>query len=274
MRLLMIDNFDSFTYNLVQYLRELGAVVDIVRNDCDRPLPELLAEYERVVRAELLRLGLGKQLQLDMNGDFKQMAPVLHRFLHDIEDAPVPAGLPIFGESPTEARLEAAIGAYLFAAYPQTMHDDVEESTCAADRAGAAAGGRPPGDSALQRGRSENAADRVRAEHRARWRRLQCADVRQHRPAAAHHARAAAERRRRASGEGGIGLHAHRVANASQLRAVADEEMAGGVEPEIGAVVGVAWLCRRIYCRCRPAPSTAQADARHHHVALDGTRSG
>jgi len=49
MRLLMIDNFDSFTYNLVQYLRELGAAVDVVRNDCDRPLPELLAEYDALV---------------------------------------------------------------------------------------------------------------------------------------------------------------------------------------------------------------------------------
>jgi anthranilate synthase component 2 len=49
MRLLMIDNFDSFTYNLVQYLRELGAVVTVVRNDCDRPLPELLAEYDGLV---------------------------------------------------------------------------------------------------------------------------------------------------------------------------------------------------------------------------------
>jgi anthranilate synthase/aminodeoxychorismate synthase-like glutamine amidotransferase len=31
--LLMIDNYDSFTYNLVQYLRELGAVVEVHRND-------------------------------------------------------------------------------------------------------------------------------------------------------------------------------------------------------------------------------------------------
>jgi anthranilate synthase/aminodeoxychorismate synthase-like glutamine amidotransferase len=29
----MIDNYDSFTYNLVQYLGELGAEVDVVRND-------------------------------------------------------------------------------------------------------------------------------------------------------------------------------------------------------------------------------------------------
>jgi len=30
---LMIDNYDSFTYNLVQYLGELGAAVQVVRND-------------------------------------------------------------------------------------------------------------------------------------------------------------------------------------------------------------------------------------------------
>ncbi len=32
-KLLMIDNYDSFTYNIVQYLGELGADVDVVRND-------------------------------------------------------------------------------------------------------------------------------------------------------------------------------------------------------------------------------------------------
>ena len=32
-RVLMIDNYDSFTYNLVQYLGELGADVDVRRND-------------------------------------------------------------------------------------------------------------------------------------------------------------------------------------------------------------------------------------------------
>ena len=31
--LLMIDNYDSFTYNLVQYFAELGAVVEVHRND-------------------------------------------------------------------------------------------------------------------------------------------------------------------------------------------------------------------------------------------------
>lgn len=31
--ILMIDNYDSFTYNIVQYLGELGAEVKVVRND-------------------------------------------------------------------------------------------------------------------------------------------------------------------------------------------------------------------------------------------------
>ena len=33
MRVLVIDNYDSFTYNLVQYLGELGSDVEVVRND-------------------------------------------------------------------------------------------------------------------------------------------------------------------------------------------------------------------------------------------------
>lgn len=33
MKLLMIDNYDSFTYNLVQYFGQLGATVQTVRND-------------------------------------------------------------------------------------------------------------------------------------------------------------------------------------------------------------------------------------------------
>jgi anthranilate synthase component 2 len=42
MRLLVIDNYDSFTYNLVQYLGELGAELDVVRNDAVA-LAELVA---------------------------------------------------------------------------------------------------------------------------------------------------------------------------------------------------------------------------------------
>jgi anthranilate synthase component II len=41
MRVLVIDNYDSFTYNLVQYLGELGAEIEVVRND-KATVPELL----------------------------------------------------------------------------------------------------------------------------------------------------------------------------------------------------------------------------------------
>jgi anthranilate synthase/aminodeoxychorismate synthase-like glutamine amidotransferase len=46
---LVIDNYDSFTYNLVQYLGELGAAVEVVRNDVES-VDELVARApDRVV---------------------------------------------------------------------------------------------------------------------------------------------------------------------------------------------------------------------------------
>ncbi|MEG0946204.1 MAG: aminodeoxychorismate/anthranilate synthase component II [Comamonas sp.] len=46
MKLLMIDNYDSFTYNIVQYFGELGAQVIVVRND-ESTLDEVVALVER-----------------------------------------------------------------------------------------------------------------------------------------------------------------------------------------------------------------------------------
>ena len=46
MRLLMIDNYDSFTYNIVQYFGELGAQVTTLRND-EVTLDELQAMHQR-----------------------------------------------------------------------------------------------------------------------------------------------------------------------------------------------------------------------------------
>ena len=47
MKLLMIDNYDSFTYNIVQYFGELGAEVSVVRND-----ETTLEALQQRVRAE------------------------------------------------------------------------------------------------------------------------------------------------------------------------------------------------------------------------------
>jgi anthranilate synthase component II len=49
MRVLVLDNYDSFTYNLVQYLGELGADVEVVRNDRATVGELLVRGYHAVV---------------------------------------------------------------------------------------------------------------------------------------------------------------------------------------------------------------------------------
>jgi anthranilate synthase component 2 len=47
--ILMIDNYDSFTYNIVQYLGELGANVKVVRNDMISINDIKLMEPEKII---------------------------------------------------------------------------------------------------------------------------------------------------------------------------------------------------------------------------------
>ena len=49
MNVLVIDNYDSFTYNLVQYLGELGAEPEVVRNDAATADELVAARPDRVV---------------------------------------------------------------------------------------------------------------------------------------------------------------------------------------------------------------------------------
>ena len=51
--LLMIDNYDSFTYNLVQYLGELGADVEVHRND------EITVEQVEALKPERIMISPG-----------------------------------------------------------------------------------------------------------------------------------------------------------------------------------------------------------------------
>lgn len=48
MRLLLLDNFDSFTYNLYDYLVQLGASCDVVRNNVPQIL-QSVPDYEGIV---------------------------------------------------------------------------------------------------------------------------------------------------------------------------------------------------------------------------------
>src|SRR3954471_8194239 len=52
--LLVIDNYDSFTYNLVQYLGELGAEMEIRRND-----EVSIDEIERDLKPEKILISPG-----------------------------------------------------------------------------------------------------------------------------------------------------------------------------------------------------------------------
>jgi anthranilate synthase/aminodeoxychorismate synthase-like glutamine amidotransferase len=48
-KVLVVDNYDSFTYNLVQYLGELGCELETVRNDRARADDLIGAGFDRVV---------------------------------------------------------------------------------------------------------------------------------------------------------------------------------------------------------------------------------
>jgi anthranilate synthase/aminodeoxychorismate synthase-like glutamine amidotransferase len=49
LNVLVIDNYDSFTYNLVQYLGELGAELEVVRNDVETTESLLARHPDRVI---------------------------------------------------------------------------------------------------------------------------------------------------------------------------------------------------------------------------------
>lgn len=74
---LMIDNYDSFTYNIVQYARELGADLKVVRND------ELSIDEIKALNPEKIILSPGPAtpddagVTLDVIREFGDTTPIL-----------------------------------------------------------------------------------------------------------------------------------------------------------------------------------------------------
>ena len=75
--ILVIDNYDSFTYNLVQYLGELGAVVTVMRNDAATFDAVAAARPDRI----LISPGPGRPEQagftMDVIRRFGETTPIL-----------------------------------------------------------------------------------------------------------------------------------------------------------------------------------------------------
>jgi anthranilate synthase component 2 len=73
---LMIDNYDSFTYNIVQYCRELGADLKVIRND------ELTIEEIKELNPEKIILSPGPStpdnagVTLDVIREFSDSVPI------------------------------------------------------------------------------------------------------------------------------------------------------------------------------------------------------
>jgi anthranilate synthase/aminodeoxychorismate synthase-like glutamine amidotransferase len=75
--ILVIDNYDSFTYNLVQYLGELGARVDVARNDAIALEDIERLRPERIVISPGPGNPDGAGLSLDVIRRFHARTPIL-----------------------------------------------------------------------------------------------------------------------------------------------------------------------------------------------------
>lgn len=75
MRIIIIDNYDSFTYNLAHLVKELGAKVDVVRND-QFELPRLEA-YDKIILSPGPGIPSEAGLLLDVISAYASKKPML-----------------------------------------------------------------------------------------------------------------------------------------------------------------------------------------------------
>lgn len=108
--ILMLDNFDSFTYNLVQYLQQLGAEVEVRRNNAITPEAALAMRPESIV----LSPGPGRPAEAGI------MPELIHRA--------VEAGIPLLGVCLGHQAIGEAFGMKLVNA-GRIMHGKVSEIT-------------------------------------------------------------------------------------------------------------------------------------------------
>ena len=77
MRVLVVDNYDSFTFNLVQYLGELGADPHVVRNDALTPEDAEKLEIDRLLISPGPGFPQDAGYSIDYVTHFAQKVPIL-----------------------------------------------------------------------------------------------------------------------------------------------------------------------------------------------------
>ena len=73
----MIDNYDSFTYNVVQYLQELGAEVDVYRNAAIQPKQIEAIQPDKIVISPGPCTPSEAGISMEVIRDFRESIPIL-----------------------------------------------------------------------------------------------------------------------------------------------------------------------------------------------------
>lgn len=75
MKIVIIDNYDSFTYNLSHLVKELGAEVTVLRNDCFKL--EELTKFDKIILSPGPGIPSEAGLLLDVINYYKGKKPIL-----------------------------------------------------------------------------------------------------------------------------------------------------------------------------------------------------
>ena len=109
MKIVIIDNYDSFTYNLSHLVKELGADVTVVRND-QFELPEL-EQFDKIILSPGPGIPEEAGLLLDVIRTYKERKPMLgvclgHHVYHGVQTEGTQLGNdPIFDGLPERIKM-------------------------------------------------------------------------------------------------------------------------------------------------------------------------
>lgn len=124
MKTVIIDNYDSFTYNLAHLVKELGAEVSVLRND-KFELPQL-TEFDKIILSPGPGIPEEAGLLLDVIRAYAPMKPMLgvclgEQAIGQVFGARLTNLSEVFHGVQTPTHLLAGTGEYIFGGLPQTI---------------------------------------------------------------------------------------------------------------------------------------------------------